>query len=224
MGADAPKERSREARRTRYYESVREKGFLFGLLGGAGPERLPGRPSPEAAPAQGARQEQSLGGSDTLRLVPRRSGRRREPSGSSAPPGRARQGAGPRVDRRPGPGFCACSARRPSAVSGLGRRRPQREPAHGAGGECWSGGLRPAGRGRRCGPGAHDLALGPRAALAGDGGGGGGRPLPAPVAGALQVSARLDGAGAGARECARGRGFPSKVLGGGAGRKLRPGA
>ena len=67
LGADAPKERSREARRTRYYESVREKGFLFGLLGGAGPERLPGRPSPEAAPAQGARQEQSLGGSDTLR-------------------------------------------------------------------------------------------------------------------------------------------------------------
>nr|XP_019827378.1 PREDICTED: ceroid-lipofuscinosis neuronal protein 5 [Bos indicus] len=79
LGGDAPKERSREARRTRYYESVREKGFLFGLLGGAGPERLPGRPSPEAAPAQGARQEQSLGGSDTLRLVPRRSGRRREP-------------------------------------------------------------------------------------------------------------------------------------------------
>ena len=60
LGADAPKERSREARRTRYYESVREKGFLFRLLGGAGPDRLPGRPSPEATLAQGSRQEQSL--------------------------------------------------------------------------------------------------------------------------------------------------------------------
>ena len=65
LGADAPKERSREARRTRYYESVREKGFLFRLLGGAGPDRLPGRPSPEAALAQGSRQEQSLGDSDS---------------------------------------------------------------------------------------------------------------------------------------------------------------
>lgn len=131
---------------------------------------------------------------------PRPRGGRGPPRAPSLGPGRAGQRAGPQR-REPGvragaeERLRACSARGPSAASGLGRRRKHREPPHGAGGERRPGEPGAAGRGR--GPRARALELDAGAALAG---GGRRHPVPAPVASALQVSARGAGArGAGAR-------------------------
>lgn len=82
-------------------------------------------------------------------------------------------------------------------VAKLERRRKHREPRHGAGGERRPGGREAAGRGS--GARVRALVLGPGATVAGDSRG---RPLPAPVARALQVSAR--GARAGRARARRG--------------------
>ena len=111
---------------------------------------------------------------------------------------------------RGGRGSARMLSSRALRVAGLGRRRKHREPPHGAGGERWPGGRGAEARGR--GPGVRALALGPGAAVAGVGRGG---LLPAPVARALQVSARGARAWRGGRAHWRG-GVPGSGGGGGA--------
>lgn len=111
---------------------------------------------------------------------------------------------------RGGRGSVRMLSSRALRVAGLGRRRKHREPPHGAGGERWPGGRGAEARGR--GPGVRALALGPGAAVAGVGRRG---LLPAPVARALQVSARGARAWRGGRAHWRGA-VPGSGGGGGA--------
>lgn len=178
------------------------------------PKHLPGRQSLKAATVRASADRKKLctEGLRSLRL--------RRASGAAEPrfrPGRGRDRPDPSgpVRGRRGAGGVASRmlSSRAVRVAGLGRRRKHREPPHGAGGE-----RRPGGRGaagRECGPVVRALALGPSAPVAGDGRG---RPLPAPVARALQVSARGARARRGGR--AHGRGW----RGGVPGPRVSPGA
>lgn len=156
------------------------------MLAGAPPEALFGSPK-----SSSLREETGPRGDPSPRTPTLRAAS--PAAGSASSSGRRAQRAGPS-----GPAACACSARLPSAVARFGRHRKQPEPLHGARREHRPRGRDAAVRGRS--PGARALELGHGPALAGGRGGSDSRqPLPAPVAGALQVSARARARRAGCR-------------------------